>query len=194
MSLKLKSITGKSLVALLAVSFLATPLLSVSQAQAGQKNWNNYNKPYVVVKKKKYNNDGDLLAAGVIGFALGAIIADQARPRTVYVEPQPVYVQPRPVYVQPRPVYVQPRSVYVQPQPYVERRPLHDTYYDNDYDRHRRHDDGPRVIRYEDEVSASYEPWTREWSAWCRSNYRSFNASTGTYRGYDGLDHFCVVK
>jgi len=188
-----KSIVGKSLVVLLATSFLATPVLSATQAEAGQRDWNKHHDHYVVVKKKKkkkhYNNNGDLLAAGIIGLALGAIIADQTRPRTIYVQPNPVYVPPRPVYVQPQPTY----------DPYVERRSLHDTYYNNDYDRYDsdrryRHDDGPTVIRYEDEIQASYEPWSQGWAAWCDSKYRSFNPNTGTYRGYDGLDHFCVVK
>jgi hypothetical protein len=40
----------------------------------------------------------------------------------------------------------------------------------------------------------SYEPWSRSWYRYCSNKYRSFNASTGTYRGYDGRDHFCVVN
>ncbi|MEO1702493.1 MAG: BA14K family protein [Pseudomonadota bacterium] len=40
----------------------------------------------------------------------------------------------------------------------------------------------------------SLEPWTPGWLAWCKERYRSFNEHTGTYRGYDGLDHFCVPK
>lgn len=39
-----------------------------------------------------------------------------------------------------------------------------------------------------------FEPWTRSWFRYCENKYRSFNASTGTYRGYDGRDHFCVVR
>ena len=48
----------------------------------------------------------------------------------------------------------------------------------------------PKVITY----NATMEPWTDGWREWCTAKYRSFNASTGTFRGYDGLDHFCVVK
>lgn len=47
-----------------------------------------------------------------------------------------------------------------------------------------------RVIRY----SGSLEPWTRAWFEYCDDRYRSFNPSTGTYRGYDGEDHFCVAN
>mgnify|MGYP003633853150 CR=1 FL=1 len=39
-----------------------------------------------------------------------------------------------------------------------------------------------------------YEPWSQSWMRYCSNKYRSFNASTGTYRGYDGQDHFCVVN
>ena len=36
-------------------------------------------------------------------------------------------------------------------------------------------------------------PWTPEWYARCRETYRSFNPVKGTYRGYDGRDHFCSI-
>lgn len=49
---------------------------------------------------------------------------------------------------------------------------------------------GPKVITY----GSTLEPWTRGWYEWCDDRYRSFNAETGTYRGYDGRDHFCVPK
>lgn len=48
---------------------------------------------------------------------------------------------------------------------------------------------GTRVIS-----GGSYEPWSQSWYRYCSNKYRSFNASTGTYRGYDGRDHFCVVR
>jgi len=55
----------------------------------------------------------------------------------------------------------------------------------------------PRVI-YRDRPhtvqGGSYEPWTKSWFRYCSNKYRSFNAATGTYRGYDGRDHFCVVN
>ena len=36
-----------------------------------------------------------------------------------------------------------------------------------------------------------YQPWTPAWFSYCRGKYRSFNASTGYYLGYDGGYHFC---
>lgn len=37
----------------------------------------------------------------------------------------------------------------------------------------------------------SLEPWSRDWYRYCDNKYRSFNPRTGTYRGFDGRDHFC---
>ena len=61
----------------------------------------------------------------------------------------------------------------------------------------------PRVIyeepirddRYYPHAPASYrgglEPWSPEWRDYCSRRYRSFDQRSGTYRGYDGRDHFC---
>ena len=160
----------KAAVTGLAAAFLATTLLPVATAEAGHRDWKRYHGGHHVVhtkkrKKHRRHNGGDALAAGIVGLAVGAIIADQAyrhrQPDIVYVQPQPRYVAPQPVYVAPQPVYRAP---------------------------------APHVITYDNAVRVTYEPWSPEWYNWCRSNYRSFNASKGTYRGYDGLDHFCVVK
>lgn len=40
----------------------------------------------------------------------------------------------------------------------------------------------------------SAQPWTKAWYNYCTSKFRSFNPQTGTYRGYDGQDHFCVAN
>jgi len=34
-------------------------------------------------------------------------------------------------------------------------------------------------------------PWTPEWYTYCAQRYRSFNARTGYFTGYDGLPYFC---
>lgn len=62
------------------------------------------------------------------------------------------------------PYYYEPAPVYVRPAPvYVQPAPV---YY-------------------------SREPWTDGWYAYCDSRYRSFNARTGYFVGYDGQYHFC---
>ena len=35
------------------------------------------------------------------------------------------------------------------------------------------------------------EPWSREWYRYCSTRYRSFDARSGTFMGYDGRRHFC---
>ena len=52
----------------------------------------------------------------------------------------------------------------------------------------------PRVIyRRQPVYTPSYEPWTQSWFDYCSQRYRSFNPRTGTFVGYDGLEHFCVA-
>ena len=82
--------------------------------------------------------------------------------------------QPRTVYVEPEPIYVEPapRRVYVAPEPvYVDDYPP-----------------APRPV-----YGAGLEPWTPEWYDYCSARYRSFNARSGTYVGYDGRSHFCTA-
>lgn len=103
-----------------------------------------------------HGRGGNAAAAGVFGFAAGAILGGAlAQPRYErryydrgYYEPD--YYEPAPVYVQPAPVYVQPSVGY-----------------------------------------NGYEPWTPGWYNYCENRYRSFNASTGYFLGYDGQYHFC---
>lgn len=74
----------------------------------------------------------------------------------------------RPTYYAPPP----PRVIYEQPAP---------VYYPQ----------APARVTYQ---SAGFEPWSRSWYNYCSQRYRSFNAQTGTYRGFDGADHFCTAN
>ena len=49
-----------------------------------------------------------------------------------------------------------------------------------------------RVVRYD--YQGGLEPWSRDWYRYCSNRYQSFNPETGTYRGYDGRDHFCAAN
>lgn len=40
-------------------------------------------------------------------------------------------------------------------------------------------------------VYAAPEPWTGPWYDYCESRYRSFDARTGYFLGYDQQYHFC---
>jgi hypothetical protein len=113
----------------------------------------------------RHHRDNDALALGAIGLATGVIVGS-----AIASQPQ------RRVYVEPAPV-----SVYDEPEYYV--------------------DDYPppppprRTVYQERRVQYTYgvEPWTPEWYDYCAARYRSFNARTGTYVGYDGMSHFCTA-
>jgi len=75
---------------------------------------------------------------------------------------------------QPQPTYVQPAPVYAPPPPPPAYYPAPPA----------------RNVQYR----SSYEPWSRGWYQYCSDRYRSFNPNTGTYRGYDGRDHFCSAN
>jgi BA14K-like protein len=121
--------------------------------------------------RPRQHNNGDALIAGAIGLAAGAIILgsiNQANsgPRVIYDEP--MYDEP---------VYVDPDYYPPQPRAHVIRRPVRQ----------------PHVIHY-DEYAGNFEPWSRDWFRYCANRYRSFDPQTGTYRGYDGRDHFCTAR
>ncbi len=52
----------------------------------------------------------------------------------------------------------------------------------------------PPPVRYYESAPVYYgppEPWTREWYAYCRARYVSFDDETGFFYGYDQRYHFC---
>ncbi|WP_159587035.1 BA14K family protein [Chelativorans xinjiangense] len=115
-----------------------------------------YERHYV---RKKRRSDGDMLAAGVIGLAVGAIAAgvltQPRQPERVYIDP------PRPA---PQPSYRYGRDYY------------------------------PAAPTYRSTVSYTLEPWSPEWYRACDARYRSFDANSGTFMGYDGQRHFCTLR
>ncbi len=139
----------------LAGATAATVMLPIMEASAGDRRWRDHHRPrhhhhYV----KKDNNTGEMIAAGVVGLAVGALVAGAAANAG---NAQPVYRERSYYPPAPRPAYRQPTVVYA----------------DRGY---------------------GFEPWSREWYRYCENRYRSFNPSTGTFRGYDGRDHFCVAR
>lgn len=152
----------------------------------------------VSTQDKAMAGNGDLLAAGIAGAFVGALIAPRyVAPAPVYVYPEPVYVQPQAYY--PAPVYAYPEPVYVQPAPVYERRayrprPYRHTQPQRAYQAPVKR--GPKVVTYEDTIgqTAGIEPGSPGWVDYCRSKFRSFRTSDGTYLGYDGQRHLCVVR
>ncbi len=50
----------------------------------------------------------------------------------------------------------------------------------------------PPVIYQPMPVYYAPAPWTPEWYAYCARKYGSFDASSGTFLGFDGYRHICV--
>lgn len=42
-------------------------------------------------------------------------------------------------------------------------------------------------------VYSHLAPWSPGWYDYCASRFRSFNPRTGTFRGYDGRQYFCIA-
>lgn len=45
----------------------------------------------------------------------------------------------------------------------------------------------------EETYAGSLEPWSSDWYQYCVDRYRSFDARSGTFMGYDGQRRFCVA-
>lgn len=144
----------------LASALAAATLLSALPAEAGER-WRNRDHHRRPVPVERHVDGGELLAAGLLGLAAGAIIASIAS------QPEPIHREPawRHPQAYPRP---SPDRTYFPPAP----------------------PHNPAPVR----VSYSHEPWSQGWYAWCGDRYRSFDARTGTYTGYDGVRRFCVVR
>ena len=145
--------------AALGLAVAATTLTAIPAAQAGD-GWRRHH------HRHHGHGSGDLVAAGVLGLAVGALaagVATAAEPDYYVYEPEPVYREPVRVYRE------------VRPRP----RPVRDYYVS-----------GPEVVY----AQGALEPWTPAWYDYCESRYRSFNPSTGTFMGYDGQSHFCVAN
>ncbi|WP_142416378.1 BA14K family protein [Bartonella massiliensis] len=111
------------------------------------------------------DNSGDALATGILGLAAGAILGNVLKKPE---QPQVIY-QPVP---QRQVIYQEvPQVIYQQvPESQV-------------------------IYEVQSTVTGQplQQPWTRGWLQYCKKKYRSFNPQTGTFRGYDGRDHFCYA-
>src|SRR5690606_18632449 len=138
--------------AIASAAIAATLLVPTAQTLAGHRSWHGghhvhkyerhhhhhrFRRGPVVVWHE--HSSGDAFVAGMMGLALGAIIAGAA------AAPEPVYDLPADYYPAP-------------PAP----------------------------------LDGTLEPWTPAWYDWCARRFRSFDAKSGTYMGFDGKRHFCV--
>ncbi|MBL0371950.1 BA14K family protein [Rhizobium sp. KVB221] len=167
--------------AVLGTAAIATLLTSVEFASAGDRYWRGRH------HHGHYHNGA--VAAGILGgVAAGVIVGSVlAEPREVYDDPDVVYADPDGEYLGPADEYDGPGDdEYAAPR---DRRELNDEAGDDGYfpDRPQRNQ------RYQQSARGGLEPWSAEWRAYCSQRYQSFNNRTGTYRGYDGQDHFCTA-
>lgn len=192
---------AKTLAVFLSAGMLATTLIPVNSASAhdrrggkhfhNQKHHHNYRKR----SHRHRSNGGDLLAAGVIGLTVGALIgsAHHHRERRVrryeVVESGRIYPEGR-VYEE----YREPTRIYPEYSGSTRIYPENNSYAAPSPRRPLTQSDAPRVIRYNEPRVAALEPWSPGWYDYCRSKFRSFNSKSGTYLGYDGKRHFCVPK
>jgi hypothetical protein len=117
-----------------------------------------------------YWGPGPYWSAGAIGLGVGLAIGSALA--------APAYVGPPPVYAPPPPGAYAPGGYGPGPDAYAPDGYAADGYAPAGYDQ-----GGP----------AAYGPaqGSSDWIAYCSQRYRSFNPQTGTYTGYDGLQHPC---
>lgn len=76
--------------------------------------------------------------------------------------------------------------------------PVYDDYYEPQPRRVYRQDyyrPAPqRRVVYSGGGGYGMEPWTPEWYQYCSDRYRSFKPRSGTFTGYDGVEHFCTAN
>lgn len=152
--------------AVISLTIAAAAIGSTAPAFAG--GWGPYGPP----PRHHRDRGGEAAALGVIGLATGLIVGSAIaegnnRSNRVY-EPYPA----------------DPYRRAPAPPPAA--------YYDGEDDGY--YPEAPR--RYQSRVTPvrqSFEPWTQSWYDYCADRYRSFDARTGTYMGYDGARHFCTA-
>lgn len=144
----------------ISATIAASTLVSVGSASADEWGRHHYHG----------GGNGDAVAAGVAGLAVGALLGGAlAQPRVgtrTYIDEGPVYDEPAPVYQERTYVY-RPAPVYRTTRVIVQ-------------------DQGDYVVQ------PRLRPWSRQWMRYCTSRYRSFDPGTGTFIGNDGREHFCA--
>jgi hypothetical protein len=148
------------------------------------------------------------VAAGVLGLAAGVVVGSAlSQPRVVYRE-RPIVVDEGPVVVEEEVIY-EPEAELVGPvdeyeETYPAKRTVRETtrtskaevWEGDGRDPELDGDYFPAPPKKKTETrkhvaEGKIEPWTAKWLNYCKQRFATFNARTGTYKGYDGKDHFC---
>jgi len=144
--------------AILSTAVVATVLTPLASASAADRS----RQPVVVQPSR----DGDLVVAGILGLAVGAIAAG-----VIAGSDQPVR----------EPIAENP---YRNPRPSLDR----EFFYEEVLP-----EPEPDVVYYDGDYPPSFEPWSRDWYRYCANEYRSFDAATGTFINSYGEEEFCVA-
>ena len=150
-------------------------------------------------RRKKRDDDNDLeIALGIAGLAAGALIIgslatrdggdDRGGQLIGRVGPNGELIPLTPDYG----VLPQARTA-PQVLPRANGQPFPDATFP-DADSYPAAPNTPSIVENRADLGGTLEPWSRAWLDACKARYRSFNPETGTFRGYDGLDHFCRPK
>ncbi len=151
--------------AVLAGSIIAISLTSIADASAGdRKKWKHHKKH--TTQHEKSLSGADIAAIGILGIGAGIVASAIIADQNAPQNFESDFPEP-------------PRSY---------RSDHRRSYGDEDRGTYRRSDN--RQMVYSDYA----EPWTKPWYRYCSDRYRSFNPRTGTYRGYDGQEHFCTTN
>lgn len=179
--------------AVLATAVAATALAPLGQANAGPARGATH-QPQV----ERQNNNGDVLIAGLLGAAVGAVVVG-ALARDDHPEGDNPYRHPRPSID--RELLFGNLFDDPAPDPAVVD---HDGDGSGDDEYYAYADGGDDEFAYDDgnEVYADggydqttylYEPWTRDWYRYCARTYDTFDPNTGTYFDRWGTEQFCVA-
>ncbi len=180
--------------AVLATAVAATALTPLGQANAGPARDADY-RPQIV----RQNDNGDVLIAGLLGAAVGAVVVG-ALARADHPEGENPFRHPRPSID--RELLFGNLFDVPSPDPavvdYDDGGSGDDEYYayadggDDEYAYDDGGDDDFGDGSYE-QATYLYEPWTRDWYRYCARTYDTFDPNTGTYLDRWGTEQFCVA-
>ena len=199
---------NKATLTAMGTAFFIAGIVNAADVNAGHRKHYSHNHNH---------NSGQIIGAGIVGLTIGALIANSSYNR--YQRADHLYNQQR-AYSPPQPVFTSDDLYYADPLPLDGNNYRRDNYrsknysyqsenlpdpqarpqYDREYQRipanQPRQLGAPKVIMYEEARADvdTIEPWTPRWRSYCHNKFRSFNAKTGTFLGYDGKHHFCVPK
>ncbi len=147
--------------AVMSAAIAATGLAAIP-ADAGPRRWHG-DWPAATYRDRT----GDVVAAGIFGLAVGAIIASA--------------------------ITHSDQQATIDGNPYRHPRPSPDRdYFGQDY-----FPSAPQGAPQEAPLADSRiapQPWSSEWERWCFDHHRDFDPDTGTYTGANGNEYFCLVR